>query len=231
MQALPDPQTQPAPAAPMPTPVPTSVTIVGADGVSQTLALPTTRAEINAIRARRSELSDQLTSAVGRRRRLAEELRKETDAPSRVGLEGRLKVIDERIVQLETDIASTGRQVSSAPAGLLETTESPTMPGDIPDNVAALTGAFTFFVLFPIALAFARNLWKRGSAVRHEALSQEASQRLERLEQGVEAIAIEIERVSEGQRFVTRLLSEGQPGLPLAQRKAQPIGSGVDESA
>ena len=37
--------------------------------------------------------------------------------------------------------------------------------------------------------------------------------RLERLEQAVESIAIEIERVSEGQRFVTKLMSE----------KAQPI--------
>mgnify|MGYP001792788851 CR=1 FL=1 len=32
--------------------------------------------------------------------------------------------------------------------------------------------------------------------------------RLDRLEQAVEAIAIEIERVSEGQRYVTKLMSE-----------------------
>ena len=37
--------------------------------------------------------------------------------------------------------------------------------------------------------------------------------RLARLEQAVESIAIEIERVSEGQRFVTKLMSE----------KAQPV--------
>jgi hypothetical protein len=35
-----------------------------------------------------------------------------------------------------------------------------------------------------------------------------SDQRLERVEQAVESIAIEIERVSEGQRFVTKLLSE-----------------------
>jgi len=39
---------------------------------------------------------------------------------------------------------------------------------------------------------------------------------LERLEQGMEAIAIEIERVAEGQRFVTRLLSEGHAGESVA---------------
>jgi hypothetical protein len=38
--------------------------------------------------------------------------------------------------------------------------------------------------------------------------------RLERLEQAVEAIAIEIERVSEGQRFVTKMLSDRARGAP-----------------
>ena len=38
--------------------------------------------------------------------------------------------------------------------------------------------------------------------------------RLERLEQAVESIAIEIERVSEGQRFVTKMLSERASGAP-----------------
>ena len=49
----------------------------------------------------------------------------------------------------------------------------------------------------------------------------ESNQRLERLEHGMEAIAIEIERVSEGQRFVTRLLSEQAP-VGASNRIAQP---------
>jgi hypothetical protein len=35
--------------------------------------------------------------------------------------------------------------------------------------------------------------------------------RIGRIEQGIEAIAVEVERVSEGQRFTTKLLSEKQP--------------------
>ena len=38
-------------------------------------------------------------------------------------------------------------------------------------------------------------------------------ERLERLEQAVEAIAIEVERVGEGQRYLTRVLEE-RPSLP-----------------
>jgi len=47
---------------------------------------------------------------------------------------------------------------------------------------------------------------------------------MERLEQAVDAIAIEIERVSEGQRYVTRLLTEGAASaLPVGQRAADPV--------
>ena len=41
-----------------------------------------------------------------------------------------------------------------------------------------------------------------------------SDQRLERVEQAVESIAIEIERISEGQRYVTRLLDERVQPVP-----------------
>jgi hypothetical protein len=42
----------------------------------------------------------------------------------------------------------------------------------------------------------------------------EVTSRLERIEQSLEAVAIEVERISEGQRFTTRLLSEGRGASP-----------------
>ena len=39
---------------------------------------------------------------------------------------------------------------------------------------------------------------------------------MEHLMQSVDAIAIEVERISEGQRFTTRLLSEGRDGRQIA---------------
>jgi hypothetical protein len=49
----------------------------------------------------------------------------------------------------------------------------------------------------------------------------EVTGRLERIEQSLEAVAIEVERISEGQRFTTKLLSEGRattgaPQLPAS---------------
>ena len=45
---------------------------------------------------------------------------------------------------------------------------------------------------------------------------RDTAARRERMEQAMDAIAIEIERVSEGQRFVTRLMADGRAALPVA---------------
>jgi hypothetical protein len=45
--------------------------------------------------------------------------------------------------------------------------------------------------------------------------------RLERIEQAVDTIAIEMERIGEGQRFVTKLLAERPSPQQLAEAKAQ----------
>ena len=196
--------------------LPATVTFTGADGKTQILPVPMTAEAIRDLRAQRSELSDQLVSAAGRRRSLASELSSMPPGPARSGLEQRIIVLDQRLAQLESDIAATGRQLSEAPLGLTEV-GMPFRGGDIPNNVAAIAGAFTFLVLFPMAIAMARRIWKRGSypPPPQVQLSPQIEQRLERLEQGVDAIAIEIERVTEGQRFVTRLLSEAQPSVKL----------------
>jgi hypothetical protein len=49
---------------------------------------------------------------------------------------------------------------------------------------------------------------KGGSRLDTDAAPPLTEARLERIEQAVEAIALEVERISEGQRFTTRLLSE-----------------------
>ncbi len=60
-------------------------------------------------------------------------------------------------------------------------------------------------VFFPLVRAWARRLENRGTTTLP---LQGVEDRLDRIERGVEAIALEVERVSEGQRFVTKLLAE-----------------------
>jgi hypothetical protein len=202
----------PAPPATIPTPpVPVSIVYKAPDGREQTIAVPLTRADVRNLLARRSELSNQLESVTGRRHRLSEEIRSAPAGASRTGLESRLTVLDTRINQLESDIAGVGKALSAAPSGLVAGTQPAQTGDDMPDNVAAISAVTIIFVFFPIAFAISRWIWRRsskGPAVSTAQLSPQVDQRLERLEQGVEAIAIEIERVTEGQRFVTKLLSE-----------------------
>lgn len=206
-------------------PLPPPQTVVrieqGPANAAQTLAIPMTRAEVSAIRARRAELSNQLISASGRRRELAEELRTASGS-DRAGLEQRIAVLDERIVQLESDIAQTGRLLTGAPAGALASTRDEAILGGFQSGeVLAFAIVMTIFVLAPLAIGAARMMWKRAAAgpVRH-VIPPETTGRLERIEQAVEAIAVEVERVSEGQRFVTKLMSEAKPVPALENTRA-----------
>ena len=204
---------------------PSVITVTGADGTAQNLIVPMNRQEVSALRSQRTELSNQLESAADRRHQLSEELKSAPAGASRTGLEQRIAVLDKRMVQLESDIAATGRQLTAAPLDVLGSSEMQGRPMDIPDNVAAISATAIVMLFFPIVFVFCRNMWKRGNRgaiVPQQQASGETNQRLERLEQGVEAIAIEIERIAEGQRFVTRLMSEGQPaGIAIGSGHAQ----------
>ena len=70
-------------------------------------------------------------------------------------------------------------------------------------------GLASFLLLFPFAVAMARRVWMR-SGSRASTADLENSPRLQRIEQAVEAIAVEVERIGEAQRFTTKLLSDRQ---------------------
>ena len=189
-----------------------SITVTGADGKSQTLTIPGTEGDMQALIARRRELSDQLTNVSDRRHDLSMELQGTGDEGARAGLEGRIAVLDKRILQLENDMAVTGSQLAAAPPNLIGVTEfARNAPeGDhFPEGVAV--GGFSAFAIASIIYALTRRPWRRSSRSAPPLQDGESAQRLARLEQGMDAIAVEVERISEGQRFVTKLLSDPQP--------------------
>ncbi|MBC7790340.1 MAG: hypothetical protein H7Z74_10375 [Anaerolineae bacterium] len=190
---------------------------------------PLTQRDIESIRERREELSNQLQSAASRRDELADALR-EADVAARPGIEQRMAVLDQRIVLLEQDIAETGRELTSAPAGLIATTAPPMndLGGLGPGQVTGISIVFTVLVLFPIALSFARLLWKKATAASRPNLPTEAVVRLQRLEEAVDTVAVEMERVSEGQRFMSRLLAEPNALAALEARQREPVHVGQD---
>ena len=76
-------------------------------------------------------------------------------------------------------------------------------------DLIPLVGVLGFFVTSGWMLKLLLEHRERTRSRVHAQTGGAASdERLARVEQAVEAIAIEIERVSEGQRFVTKLLNE-----------------------
>lgn len=59
-----------------------------------------------------------------------------------------------------------------------------------------------YALIKPVLVAWARRLESKPAA------ASLPDPRLERMEQAIEAIALEVERISEAQRFTTKLLSE-----------------------
>jgi hypothetical protein len=76
----------------------------------------------------------------------------------------------------------------------------------------------------PIARAIARRIERGVGTGAASPLPSDVGARLERMEQAIDAIAVEVERIAEGQRFTSKLLSgriDGAPtdGAPLARVK------------
>jgi hypothetical protein len=222
----------PIQATQAPTPPPRPVIVVPGTHGSEAITIPTPRtaADLDALRARREELSNQLMSVDGRRSKLINQLKNTGDPTVTKGLQDRLALLDARQLQLESDIQLTGQQLSSAAGGLIASTSAaPVFAGFGSGQLLALSIVFTVCVLGPLAIGFARTLWKRANRpAPPPPLLGEVAQRLERVEGAVDTIALEIERISEGQRFVTKLLSESQPTpmLGAGQRSAEPARSG-----
>jgi hypothetical protein len=70
--------------------------------------------------------------------------------------------------------------------------------------VLFICGAATA-ILVPVARAFARRMDRQPLS---PAIPPELAAQIERMEHAIDSIAIEVERISEGQRFTTKLLAE-----------------------
>lgn len=101
------------------------------------------------------------------------------------------------------------------------------MPGDMRDVVPpqVVDISIAFFVMcaviiigWPLARAFGRRIERRGES---SAVESGVTNQLQRIEQAVEAMSIEIERISESQRFMAKLQSDSaqRPVIPTAERR------------
>ena len=217
------------------------------------VAAPKTRSELEMLAARRGELQGQLRAAEERRAQLAIQSQM-TGADQRGALTQRISALDERIQRLESQIERLDEAIAQGTANPAVVGEGegrgadvavPPVPGvppiafpegpgawaSVPSEGPAgihpeiiITGVGTSLVLMVLVswITWRRAVAKFGRSARGLGESAE----VKALQQSVDAIAIEVERISEGQRFLTKVLHERASVPELAGRaEPQPVSS------
>jgi hypothetical protein len=197
---------------------PTSPLLASAPGAASASAI------YEGFKAQRQELRNQLNDLEGTRSAIAGQLEDmPASSPERKPLETRLTDIDSRITSVDQRLAANALDISKAaaiPGAVVE--PPPEIRQGAPEEAYVLGGLFMILVFFPLSIAFARRIWRR-SAVAVAGVPREIGERLLRMEQSVEATAEEVERIGEGQRFLTRLFTEGEGARAIGAGAAQPI--------
>ena len=177
-----------------------------------------------------SEVSKELARATQKRDVLQARLDAATTSKQRATLSQQLAQANVEVGKLQLAVdklnIKVGDLTNAVPAvaptpltPIFSTTAPPPFggPDDVPTTmIISVVGLV--FVGFPLALAFARLLWKRGNYTPPAPASQlpaDSTRRFDQLEHAVDAIAIEVERISENQRYLTKLLSEPRPNVAV----------------
>jgi len=165
-------------------------------------------ATLSGLQAQAVELQIQLAGVRaqwnGLRTQLDQMLR---NNPARPGVQQKWADVGVQKAQLEGDLARVQAQIAQMTGAPVAGARPPSPRGPRFDRVGPPIGALLFMaMLVPVSLAWAKRI-ARGST-RPAPLTRDAVDRLERLEQAIDTVAIEVERISEGQRFVTKILAE-----------------------
>lgn len=142
--------------------------------------------------------------------------------PSRAELQRQIEDAMAAARAAAENAAREARPETAQPAG------PPFGPGQdqVPESVVFLVVvlaslAAATIIFYPLFRAFGRRLERRNDP---PAEVPDMAPRLERIEQAIEAIAVEVERISEGQRYVTKSMHEMR-ALPAPNPLAQPAMS------
>jgi hypothetical protein len=202
---------------------------------AQTVQVPKTAQDLHGLRMRRAELREQLESVTSWRGRLVQERHNAQATGNNVvvaELDGRIRELGDRSKRLEQMLLSTEDAITQGVAnGIADegvtvtvppippTPDMPAFPGVVGiHEMGGFTGRDIAVVALGQTLGFvliAMFLWRM--AFRRGVRSVQApggGRDVNQLQQSVDAIAVEIERISENQRFVTKLMNEHGQKVP-----------------
>jgi hypothetical protein len=206
------------PAAQAPPAPPAFPQIAGGDLASMQTQLADLNIQLAGLRAEWNGLQSQLGSML------------QTN-PARPAVQAKTADVGVQIAQVEGKIAELRIRIGQRQGVPVPGTTVPPpvqfKRGPDPDVVVGLSFALAMCVCIPLAIGYARRLW-RGKPEARGAKPDDVAPRLDRLEQAVDAVAIEIERIAEGQRFVTKILAE-RPAQSVTPAM-QPQGSSMSDA-
>jgi hypothetical protein len=162
----------------------------------------------------------------GTRRQITNQLEDVSpDSPERKPLEDRLTSIDTRLKAVDQMMAGNAAQLAQAaaiPGAIVEHAPPRVIRNGPPEEAYVVGTIFMLITLLPLSIALARRIWRRSAAVV-TSFPKELSDRLLRLEHVAEATSLEVERIGEGQRFLTKLFTEGEGARALGAGAARPV--------
>src|SRR4051812_4859591 len=151
----------------------------------------------------RGQLQKELAKATAQRAQLQVQLANAPESgPAHDRIQANLDNVDRQIEGLQRGIEKLAEKEQTYQGDPGMPQGPPLDPADILPIVATSLGIV--FIGFPLALAFARLLWKRATAIDRppQQIPLDTARRFDELEQAVDSIAIEIERISENQRYL-----------------------------
>ena len=196
-------------------------------GGSQQPSAPKTPNELAAMIERRDELQNQLEQLNENREDLAQQIeRLGSTSELRQGPMARLRATDDEINRVTADIAKSNELIAAAkargitaddatpeviriPTFEFGTQTPPPWRERVLDSIET-TGpiAFATVVLLGTVMYWWISRSVRGQLTKLIAMQ---SARLEELQRSVDTVAVEVERVSENQRYVTKLVGDKPP--------------------
>jgi hypothetical protein len=159
--------------------------------------------------------------------------------PARPGVQQQWADVGVQIARVEGNIATLQARIALKQGTFPGTPGARvrSSPWDNPAVVIPTVSIVSLTLLLPLAIGWARRISRRAPPA--PAVPSEVSTRLERIEQAIDAIAIEVERVSEGQRYVTKIMAErpasaasnaGSPADQASNQAKQPLALGAGEA-
>jgi len=197
-------------------------------------------ADVGTLQAQVANLRVELAGLQAQWRRLKAQLDNMLrNNPARPGVQQEWADVGVQMARVEGDIATLQARIAlkqGIPGGVPGAVVRQS-PWNNPAVVIPTVSIVSLTMLLPLSIGLARRLARRAPAP--PPISSDVTTRLERIEQAVDTIAIEVERVSEGQRFVTKIMAEksaasaanaGAPAEQASNSPKQPLALNAGQS-